>query len=333
MIFLTPEKIRSVVRPDISREQEVYFFLGTTGTSSIGDEIIDRVEKGISARYDAKKKSEGRVPESFMTTREIADLAFEIVTEIKRVHVDDFLKGRFGFTTEDFVRGAFEKRDGASVPIEEGAVIDEALKYITFEGMPEEVKGIFGNSQVLAGYDPDGGFRIYYQTERMPVCEEVQELFLSQGSGRDTCDLQYCHFANTRTIRERRGAVDRVEGLVAMLRGLDMAFRLTAGVEGYPKIIYLNMKEKDPDKRLVQISDMRSKLAAEAVASGREGFLVEEDVHELVNAVIFEGRPFEEIDAELFRRARCGEEKLFKFLRGWACLPFPGRPLRRPGRN
>jgi hypothetical protein len=317
MIFFTPEKIRSVVRPDISKEQDLYFFLGTTGTSSIGDEIIDRVEKAISARYDRLKKAEGRVPDAFMTTGEVAALAFDVVTDLKRLHVDDYLKGRFGFTTEDLVQGSTRGKDGRSVPIEEKSVIDEAMKYVTFEGMPADVKGIFGNSQVLAGYDPEGGFRIFYQTERMPVSEEVQEIFLAQGSGRDTCDLQYCHFANTRTVRERRGAVDRVEGLVAMMRGLDMAFRLTAGVEGYPKIIYLNMKEEKPEKRLMQISDMRSKLAAEAVAAGREGYLVDEDVHELVEAVIFDGRPFAEVDQELFRRARCGEEKLFKFLRGW----------------
>ncbi|MHC5038285.1 MAG: hypothetical protein ACYTHM_13300, partial [Planctomycetota bacterium] len=185
MIFYTPEKVRSVVRPDISQEQDTYFFLGTTGTSSVGDEIIDRVEKAISSRYDAAKKAEGRVPESFLGTREIADLAFEVVTEIKRTHVDDFLKGRFGFTTEDLVRGSYRKGSGESVATEESKVVEEALKFVTFEGMPEEVRGIFGDSQVLAGYDPRDGFRIYYQTERMPVCEDVHEIFLAQGSGRD----------------------------------------------------------------------------------------------------------------------------------------------------
>ncbi|MHC4600722.1 MAG: hypothetical protein ACYS47_17145, partial [Planctomycetota bacterium] len=317
MIFYTPEKIRSVVRPDISEEQDVYFFLGSTGASATGDEIIDRVEKAVSAAYDGAKKAEGRVPDAFLSTREIADLAFSVVTELKRTHVDDYLKGRFGFVTEDLVRGAYTNAAGETVAIDEKKIVDEAMKYVTFEGMPEDVKGIFGNSQVLAGYDPQDGFRIFFQTERMPVCEEVQEIFLAQGSGRDTCDLHYAHFANTRTIRERRGEVDRTEGLVAMLRGLDMAFRLTAGVEGYPKIIYLNMEADRVEDRLMEISDMRSKLAAEIVASGREGFLTDEDVHELVGGLIFDGRPFEAVDAELFRKARCGEETLFKFLRGW----------------
>jgi hypothetical protein len=149
------------------------------------------------------------------------------------------------------------------------------------------------------------------------VIEEVHEIFLAQGSGRDTTDLAYAHFADTKTVRERRGEVDRVEGLVTMLRGVDMAFRLTAGVSGYIKIIYFNAKEKDPSKRYVEIFDMRSKLAAEIVAAGREGHLVDEDVHELVGGLIFEGRPFAEVNAELFAKSRCGEEALFRFLRGW----------------
>jgi len=317
MIFFTPEKIRSVVRTDISRDQDTFLFLGTTGTSSIGDEIIDRTEKAISARYDALKREQGKTPEGFLGVDELARLSWQVIIDLTRLHVDDFLKGKYGFTTEDLVRGSFTGPDGKSVPIEQEKVIDEAFKYATFEGMPDEVKGIFGNSHVMGGYDPRNGFKIFYMTERTPVCEEVQEIFLAQGSGRDTTDLQYCHFANTRTVRERRGDVDRVEGLVAMLRGLDMAFRLTAGVSGYPKIIYFNAREKDPQKRLIEFSDMRSKLAAEIVAAGREGHLHDEEVHELVGGLVFDGRPFAEVDAELFRRARHGEEALFRFLRGW----------------
>jgi len=324
MIFYTPEKIRTVLRPDIVEEQGIFLFMGQTGTSSIGDEFIDRTEKAIAARYDAEKKSLGRTPDAFVGLRELAETAFDVITDLKRLHVDDFLRGRFGFTTEAFVRGACKGEDGATRAIDDQDTLKEVLKYVTFEGMPEEVKGIFGNSQVLAGYDPQGGTRIFYMTERMPVCEEVQEIFLAQGSGRDTCDLQFSHFADTRTVRERRGDVDRVEGLVALLKGLDCAFRLTAGVEGYPKIIYWNA-DAEPGSQILEISDMRSKLAAEIVAAGREGFLHDDDVHELAGALVFEGRPFEAVNDDLFRRSRRGAETILKFLRGWPASAWKSR--------
>jgi hypothetical protein len=318
MIFHTPEKIRSVVAEEIRREQGIVLFMGQTGTSSIGDEYIDRVEKEITALYAAEKKRLGKVPEKFRTVEELAHVAFDVITRITRQHVDDLLLGKYDFCARDLLRGFYE-RNGEEVPISDEKIVDQALKYMTFEGMPVEVRGIFGNSQVLAGYDPQTGFRIFYLTGRTPVCEEVQEIFLAQGSGRDTCDLVYTQFANTRTIQERRGGVDRLEGLLALLKGLNNAFRLTAGVEGYPKIIYFNAAAESPDARVLEICDGRSKLAGELVVAAMEGFLHWKDVRERVDGLIFGGESVADANRAAFRAAP-DADALGRFLRG-----YPGK--------
>ena len=71
----------------------------------------------------------------------------------------------------------------------------------------------------------------------MPVCEPVQELFIAEGSGLDTMDHLFTEFANSRSIPERRGKIDRVEGTFVMIEGLNQASELCAGVGGYLKII------------------------------------------------------------------------------------------------
>ncbi len=315
MIFHTPEKIRSVVNEEITREQGIVMFMGQTGTSSIGDEFTDRVEKEITGLYAAEKKNLGKPPEKFKTVEDLANVAFDVISSVKQRHVDDFLLGRYNFDATDLMRGWYMK-DGQKVQISDDKAVEQALKYMTFDGMPDDVKGIFGNSQVLAGFDPWEGFKIFYITERTPVCEEVDEIFLAQGSGRDTCDLAYIQFADQRTIKEKRGDIDRIDGLIALLKGLNNAFRLTAGVEGYPKIIYFDALEKDPAKRKIEMSDGRSKLAGEIVLAAMEGFVAWKDARRLVEAVVFDGEPVMKVNGDMFKAAP-NPEALGRFFRGY----------------
>ncbi|MBN2055343.1 hypothetical protein JW905_10500 [bacterium] len=315
MIFYTPEKIRSVVNRQIQHEQGLVLFMGTTGTSSIGDEFIDQTEKQITRNYELECKKHDGMPPVFMGVEEAALLSFEVITRVKRVHVDDMLRGRYGFTGDDLVAGYYE-RAGAHYEIADAATIGKGCNYMTFDGMPADVKGIYGNSQVLAGYHPDEGFRIFYMTTRMPVCEEVQEIFLAQGSGRDTCDLVYCDYTVARSKQERRCRIDRVEAVMTMLRGLTHAYRMTAGVGGYPKIIYFNGLQDDPDLRVKELFDRRSRLAFEIESAKNEGLVSRENAYELIEDLVFKDKSFPEIN-EAFLRAASDTYRLLRFLRGY----------------
>jgi len=179
MIFYTPEKIRRIVNSHITAEQSSVMFMGQTGSSSIGDEWITEVTRTIEEHYNSSLKN-GSAEDQFRLNA-LARLVFETITSIKHVHIDDFLKGKFGFTSKDLIRGFYIDQVKGKVKISNKEQIDNALKYMTFSENSEEVKGIFGNSQILAGYNPNDGFRIYYMTERWPVCEDVHEIFLAQG--------------------------------------------------------------------------------------------------------------------------------------------------------
>lgn len=316
MIFYTPEKIRRIVDERITREKKSVMFMGQTGTSSIGDEWIAEITRTISAEYDAAKDDNHDRVNRMVRLPALAKLAFTTITRIKQTHVDDFLKGKFGFTARDLIRGYYLDPNGEKIKISNTEQVQNALKYMTFSENSEEVKGIFGNSQVLAGYHPEDGFRIFYMTERWPVCEEVQEIFLAQGSGRDTCDLNYAHFADTRPLAQRRGEepIPRAKALFALLKGLNQALSQTAGIGGYPKIIYINGHEKSTEDWVLEISDCRSKLALEMVASALNGWIAEDRVETYLETLIFNNGDFFDIN-EQFMMSGKDRKGLLRFLR------------------
>jgi hypothetical protein len=315
MKILTPEKMRCVIRPDIQKETGVVAVQGNTGTSTIGDEFMEEVKLRIGEEYDKDCKKAGKKLASFRKMEDLAHFAFEVISGIKRRHIDEGLVGKFGFTGAEFINGSY-KKDDKTVEIKDKEVATAAYRQMTWEGRGEDVQGVFLNSQVFAGYDPETGFRAFLLSEIIPVCEAIQECFLAEGSGLDVCDLVWSNNASMRSVPERRGAIDRVEGLVTMLEGLNSAFRVSAGVTGYPKIMYVNGREKDHMARLKEICDWRSKLASEAVFAEMYGFISRETAMKLVEAVIYKDKPFEEVNEALWSAAT-DRKKMLRFFRGY----------------
>lgn len=317
MIFYTPEKIRSVVRRDIQMEQKIVMFMGQTGTSSIGDEWIAEIHRELGREYDVIKKKTGGIPSHFMSLEQIAHFAFKVISNIKHAHTNDYIKGKFGFSQNELIAGQYQGSSG-KIEIKDKDIQKQAAKYLTFDSAPDDMKGVFGNSQILGGYSPTEGFRMFYMTERWPVCEEIQEIFLAQGSGRDTCDLYYSRFADTRSLTQRKAKVPilRAEGLAILLEGLNAAFNLTAGVGGYPKIIYVNAQSDDPENWVTEICDHRSKLASEMVAATTAGFVDRKVMIELLEDLIFLNVSFDVIHQRFFSSAT-HKIDLFRFLRNY----------------
>ncbi|MBN1295283.1 hypothetical protein JXA80_00795 [bacterium] len=319
MIFYTPEKIRRIVEPDMTRSSRSVMFMGQTGTSSIGDEWIAEITRAITSEYTSARDQGEEQARRIARLPELVRIAFRTIIQVKQAHIDDFLHGRFGFTSRDLIRGYYLDSAGEKVKITNTEQVKDALKFLTFSESSEEVKGIFGNSQILAGYHPDDGFRMYYMTERWPVCEEVQEIFTAQGSGRDTCDLNFARFADTRPLVQRRGdePIPRNKGLFALLKGLHQALSQTAGIGGYPKIIYIDGHQPDPADWVLEISDCRSKLALEMVSAAVDGWVAPEMVETALEELIFNGADFFSINDRFIKSAR-DMNGLIRYLRKYS---------------
>ncbi len=307
------DKIRPIVTADVLAGTGVAVCYGNTGTSTLGDEWTTNMTKRMSQRFGAWRDS--RQPQHFMSVNDVALLAYDEQSRLKHDHIDQQLKGKFGFTSSEFIAGSYE-RDGRRIEIKDKKIIDQIPEYLTWSSRGGAVTGVFLNAGIIAGYSPDDGFRIYLLSLIDPTCEPVSEIYLAEGSGLDICDHLYTDFANARSIPERRGSIDRGIGTLKMIEGLNFAIDLCAGVGGYIKVIYINGHETDPLKRIKEISDCRSKLASEIAIAYTRRFLDETTAVRLIEDVLYRDRPFGDVNAELMKTVP-DSRGFVKYLRGY----------------
>lgn len=308
------DKIRPITEPEVVTGAGLAACYGNTGTSSLGDEWAVNMTKTIRQKYGIWHQSKKEEP--FLSMEQVAYLAFDEQMKLKHDHIDQQLKGKFGFTANEFIAGAYEK-DGQRIEIKDKKIIDKIPEYLTWAGRSKEVTGVFLNAGIIAGYSPVDGFRIYLLSLIDPTCEPVSEIFLAEGSGLDICDHLYTDFANARSIPESRGNIDRCIGTLRMLEGLNYAVDLCAGVGGYIKVIYINGHEQELSKRVKEISDHRSKLATEITAAFTRRYIDEKTAVSLIDAILYQDEPFEKVNKGLMQAVPDAQE-FTRFLRGYA---------------
>ncbi|MCU0723927.1 MAG: hypothetical protein MUC63_10000 [Planctomycetes bacterium] len=312
---LSVEKMKPVSWPKVVEETGLVAVYGNTGTSTIGDELRHTIGKRLLKEYEKAASAAGGKPEKFLTIADVAKLAFQTITDLKHTHIDQEMVGRYGFNTKDFVAGAYSA-GGKKADIKDGELVKKIDEMITWKARSKGPTAVFLNAGIIAGWEPREGFRVFHLCMIEHVCEPVQEIFLADGSGRDMTTVVFTEFANSRKVPERRGNVDRVEGLTAMLRAILAAMRHDIGVSGYPNIICMDgRKPKNADKMWL-VNDHRAKLASELVLAGDEGWVPRRRAADLLESLVFEGGTFAEVEASLLRSAR-DPKALVRFLRGY----------------
>ena len=314
MIINSADKIKSVVPHDITLEQGIVACYGNTGTSTIGDELKFNIRKKTAAEYQLLKEKKRKLPESFVTIQELAKWAFEAQTNLKRGHIDQTIRGRYGFSVNDMINGNYSK-NGKIFEISDDSTVKDIHNAITWQGRTGEMTSVFLNAGIIAGYDPKEGFRIFSLSMIEYGFYPVQEIFLADGSGRDCATLYLTEYSNRKTVPERRGSIDRVEGIFEMIHAVNAASRNDIGVEGYLNIILIDGKEP-PEKRLVQINDDRAKLVSEIVRAWEGRFLDRKKAMELVEAILWGNESWNSADKK-FWASVSAREALFDFLRGY----------------
>ncbi|MBN1297036.1 hypothetical protein JXA80_09660 [bacterium] len=320
MIINSADKIKSVVPPDIMEATGLSAAYGNTGTSTIGDELKFNIKKRIRKEFDAQVEKTGKAPASVATIQKLAQWAFEAQTELKRTHINQTIQGRYGFSVNDFCRG-FYKVDGKQIDIKDKEVITSIHDAITWKGRTGEMTSIFLNAGIIAGYEPESGFRIYTLSMIEHAYWPVQEIFLTDGSGRDMASVEMTNFSNRKTVPERRGAIHPVEGLFEMIHAVNTACRHDIGCEGYLNIMLFNGK-KTNSERLIQINDDRAKLASEIVRCHDGRFIEKMKALELIDGLLYGGATWVEIE-DRFWTASARPDDMFDYLRNYPDTPMP----------
>ncbi|MBN1552780.1 hypothetical protein JW979_15005 [bacterium] len=314
MIINSADKIKPVIPDYITKEQGIVACYGNTGTSTIGDELKFNIRKRIQTEYDSLKEKINKIPDKFTTISELAKWAFEAQTKLKRDHIDQTISGRHGFTTNDLIRGFYNK-DSQKVEIKDSTTINSIHDAMTWKGRTGEMTSVFLNAGIIAGYDPEEGFRIFSLSMIEYGYYPVQEIFLADGSGRDLATLYLTEYSNRKTVPERRSAIHRTEGIFEMINAVNAACRHDIGVEGYLNIILFDGHEP-VERRMRTINDDRSKLATEIVRAWENRFLDRSKALEFVEALIWSDTSWNVID-ENFWKSVSNPDALLDIFRGY----------------
>ncbi len=308
-------KIRPCVPPAIQKEYGLVAAYGNTGTSTIGDELKFNIKQRIQEEFDKEVERLGKKPKQFKTIEELGAVMFDVIVKMKHEHINQELKGKYGLTTKDFCRG-FYLKDGQKIDIADKDVIRQVDDLLTWKSRGELGRAVFLNGGIFAGYEPREGFRIFHYSMIEMYWTPVQGIFVADGSGCDTVNLKMADFAARKSVPERRGNIDPVEGLYAIIDAVNMATNNNLGVGGYYNIICFNGRAKDNMKKMVEINDHRSKLASEIVSACDEDFISQDAAFKLLDDVIYQGKPYESVNDQLFKKTR-DPKRLGRFLRGY----------------
>ncbi|MBI2568794.1 MAG: hypothetical protein HYV63_17380 [Candidatus Schekmanbacteria bacterium] len=324
------DKIRPAMpRPIVDRYGTVAA-IGTTGSCSTGQAIKDAFSHRVLRHFEAEVDKRGAAPERFLSLRDLAALLFDVIVDLKFDALSDLLRGQHGFSLPELYAGAYRRAD-ERYEIRDKDVIRDIVAMLAWKSQQEVTSAIFNNAALMAGYDEQDGFAIYQFDQRGGgYWHRVHTFYLAEGSGRHSFDPAMFPFAEKLLASERRGEVDRAEGMLMMLHGLNQAAEHEMGVGGYPNILLFNGRCADHAARVVEINDERSLLASHVAHGLQWGFIRHDLACELIDDLLFRDRTWQSVADRLF--AAVPDERSFSLaLRGYKLLPHrheiaPPRP-------
>lgn len=315
--MMSSDKIQKIVPTRLRESLHLEAVYGGTGTTAIGDEIRRGIKRRLWDDYEHLVSHTRENPKHYKTIDDIVQIGFEEMMKVKHRHINDIIKGYFNFDTADYMRGCYNDKNDGKIEISQKDVKDKVYKLINWKDA-EEVDSIFLNAAIICGFDHRREFKIYKLNMKAEMTMELApSIFETVGSGSDSAQIVFAAYANTKTLDERRHNIDRVEGIIQLIRATNAAARFNMGVGGYFNIILFDANHDELPNRFVEIFDNRSKLASEIVQALYGDFISEENTSELINELIFKReRSFEEMNSA-FLNASTDKFKMMRFLRGY----------------
>lgn len=319
LTYHTSDKVQGCIPSVVREAYGVVGGMATTGSCSVGESLKQELHDWILGCYKAEVEKSGQRPATFLTLEQMAAGLFDLVVRQKHRWISERLRAEFGFDVPEFIAGSYE-RAGRKEEIKDRDVIRRLTDWMSWKNMEPEVEGIFLNAALFAGYDNATGCQIYHIDLRDGYWHRVQNCYFAEGSGRQSVDPTMYGFVERLRIDERRGDIDPVEGLVAMLGALNSASEHEVGVGGYPTVMLFDGRAPIA-RRQREIMDNRSWLATRVVKAFGHGYLDRASCHSLVDGMLFGDETFESA-YDRFWAASKEPERLSRLLRGYKIPPL-----------
>lgn len=318
LTYLGSDKVRNVVPAPVREAMGTVAGLAGTGSCAFSDTVKREFHDWLLSEWRVACETSGGKPQGFHSLGRMAEGLFDLVVRVKNRRMSELLRGEFGFDVPQFLEGKVE-REGESHEIQDPDLTRRVTDWLSWKYQQPEVGGIFLNAILLAGYDDEDGFQIFHVDLRDGYWHRIQTCYMAEGSGRFSVDPTMYPFVEGLQLAQRRGDVDPVAGMVAMLAALNAAGEHEVGVGGYPSIMLFD-GDRPAAERQREVYDDRAFLAGRVVKALTQGYLDPGPAHQLVEGLVFGEASVDDSWERLWAEAR-DPARLRRLLRGYKVGP------------
>jgi hypothetical protein len=310
----TADNMRPLLSEEMCNELGREAVYGGSGNIAVTNEVIDRIIRSLSEKYAAYKRS-GNSDKMFFTVEDVSRIALSVFQSVSKDMVNKKLKGLFGFGIDDFNRCYYYKGD-EKIEIKEEKIVSKAMDFIMLKG--DAMKDLNEIEGIIVGTDNTNGFTTYDFYGGMTHLYISTSLYNSVGAGSTTTSLAFGDLINTLSLDKRRHGVDRVFGLIELIRITNQTAIKNSEVGGYYDIIFLDGSKSKHSERYLEITGDKAQFLKELIGAFDNNLISKDFCFQLTDRIVFQNADFDLTEAENLMMSNTSDQgRLDLFMRGY----------------
>ena len=169
--------------------------------------------------------------------------------------------------------------------IKDDKMITKAMDIIMMKS--SGMKDIQEVEAIIIGTDEESGFNAYDFYGGMTHLYISTSLYNSVGAGSTTTSLAFANMINSLELDQRRNGVDKVFGIVELIKITNQAAIKNSEIGGYYDIIYIDGNGKNHGERFFDINGEKTQLLKEIVGAYDNNLIQKDVCFELVERIVF----------------------------------------------
>lgn len=291
--------LHSLLSKDMSERWGMEIVYGGTGYPSVHREVVAETRRKLEQIFS--QDGEGAEPPALV--RDVARKAFESMQSAIRRRIDQKLKFKFGFDTDDFNRGYFESESG-KVDIKNKIVKDSAKDLVQGKQKDSLLKPAIETRAAIFGFDKTYGITGFYLDSENGIMAYNYEGFEAIGSGKYASGIAFGKFFGAKTLSMRQDGFAPEEGLLELVNSAIVAGYHFKEVGGNVNIVYIDGERKRHSKRYREIFDNESRVIMEIVKAYSWHELRRSDASELIAEILHKEKEWTEVEAHLMQHVK-----------------------------
>ena len=290
----TADNMRSLLTDEMSNELNLEAVYGGSGNIAVTSSVVDKLVFELSKKYSEFKRS-GNISNMFFTLEDVARIALRIFQSVSKDMVEKKLQGLFGFGLNDFNR-CYYMRNGEKIEIKEEKIVSKAMDIIMLKG--DAMKDLNEIEGIIIGTDQNNGFTTYDFYGGMTHLYISTSIYNAVGAGSTTTSLAFSDMINSLSLDVRRNGVDRIFGLVELIRITNQAAIKNSEIGGYYDLIYLDGSAENHMERFLEVTGDKSQFLKELVGAYDNSLVSKEFCFQLTDKIVFQNSEFDLSEAE-----------------------------------